>query len=43
MSFLNKYSPKKAYILSLDFENNKKVNQSEIIFLPFVKLNQPIN
>lgn len=36
-SFLEKYSPKKAYILSKDFELIKKEKETKIYFLPFIR------
>ncbi|EFK96334.1 conserved hypothetical protein [sediment metagenome] len=37
ISFIEKYKPKEGYYLSLDFEGIKKVKNSKIIFLPFLK------
>ena len=39
-SFLEKYNPKKSYILSSDFEGSKKLKNYKITFLPFSKFNQ---
>lgn len=36
-SFVKKYGPEKGYVLSLDFEGKKRVKNSKISFLPFVK------
>jgi len=36
-SFVEKYKPKKGYIVSLDFEGKKKVNGCEVFFVPFLK------
>jgi len=37
-SFINKYKPKKAFVVSLEFEGTKKVSDCIVEFLPFVKL-----
>jgi len=36
-SFIEKYSPKKAYALSKRFEGQRKKGRTKIIFVPFVK------
>jgi len=36
-SFINNYSPVKGYVFSLNYENTRKINNSEIFFKPFVK------
>lgn len=39
-SFVEKYKPKNGFILSKNFEGKKKIENTNIKFLPFVKLNQ---
>lgn len=36
-SFIEKYKPKRSYILSLDFKDRREVNSSDVIFIPFVE------
>ena len=37
-SFMEKYSPQKAFVVNLDFEQSLKINRTHIIFLPYYKL-----
>ncbi|MFH1916653.1 MAG: ATP-binding protein [Nanoarchaeota archaeon] len=37
-SFLEKYGPKRGYIVSQDFEMQRKIRKTAVHFLPFVKL-----
>jgi len=37
LSFIEKYNPKEAYVLSNDFESERIIKNTKIIFLPFVK------
>jgi len=39
-SFIEKYKPIKSYYFSLEFEHNKELENVNIQFLPFVKLNR---
>lgn len=36
-SFVKKYSPKKGYFMSLEFEGKTKINDCKVNFIPFVK------
>ena len=36
-SFIDKYSPSKAYVLSKNFKGERKKGKSKIVFLPFVE------
>lgn len=38
ISFINKYKPKKAYLINLDFEKNIFINNTELFFIPWYKL-----
>ena len=42
-SFVDKYKPKKGYVLSLDFEDTKKIQKCAILFLPFLKFINDLN
>jgi uncharacterized protein len=37
ISFIEKYSPKKAYVISDEFEGERKINKTKVTFVPFVK------
>ncbi len=37
-SFINKYAPKKAYIINLSLDKTIIINQTDVIFLPYWKL-----
>jgi uncharacterized protein len=37
ISFIGKYSPKKAFVISNIFEGKRKLYETDVIFLPFVK------
>ncbi|MBW1896210.1 MAG: ATP-binding protein [Deltaproteobacteria bacterium] len=37
-SFIEKYSPDKAYIVNLDYSNTLKINETTIFFLPYYEL-----
>ena len=37
LSFIKKYNPKKAYVLSLDFDSKRKVLNTQVNFSPFLK------
>lgn len=37
-SFIDKYSPPKAFVINLGFENEIKINETTVAFLPFYKL-----
>ncbi len=37
-SFINKYKPKKAFIINLNYINFIKINNTDVIFLPYYKL-----
>jgi uncharacterized protein len=37
ISFIGKYSPKKAFVISNIFEGKRKLYKTDVIFLPFVK------
>jgi len=37
-SFIEKYSPDKAYIVNLDYNNTLKINETTIFFLPYYEL-----
>lgn len=39
-SFVEKYSPNKGYIVSLEHEGTRRIGNSAIIYLPFVKILQ---
>jgi len=36
-SFLNKYKPKKAYVISKNLEDTRKINNTLVLFVPLVK------
>jgi len=37
-SFIEKYSPDKAYIVNLDYSNILKINKTTLFFLPYYEL-----
>ena len=37
-SFIEKYSPAKAYIVNLDYSNTHKINKTTLFFLPYYEL-----
>lgn len=37
-SFIEKYNPKKAFVVSLNYKDSVKVNNTEVIFLPYYEL-----
>ncbi len=37
-SFIEKYSPDKAYIVNLDYSNILKINKTRLFFLPYYEL-----
>lgn len=37
-SFIEKYSPKEAYVINLNFESVIKINNTSVLFIPFYKL-----
>jgi predicted AAA+ superfamily ATPase len=37
-SFIEKYSPDKAYIVNLDYSNTLKINETMLFFLPYYEL-----
>ena len=37
-SFIEKYSPDKAYIVNLDYKNTLKINETTLFFLPYYEL-----
>ena len=37
-SFIEKYNPKKALIVSLNYKDSVKINDTEVIFLPYYEL-----
>jgi uncharacterized protein len=37
LSFIDKYNPKQAFVVSDDFEGERVFNKTKVIFLPFVK------
>jgi predicted AAA+ superfamily ATPase len=37
ISFITKYKPEKAYVVSNSFESQRKINNTNVIFIPFVK------
>ena len=37
-SFINKYAPKKAYVINLSLERKMTINETEVIFIPYWKL-----
>ena len=37
-SFIEKYSPDKAYIVNLDYNNTLKINETTLFFLPYYEL-----
>ena len=37
-SFIEKYSPNKAYVINLDYNNSVKINNTTLFFLPYYEL-----
>ncbi|MBK7107093.1 MAG: ATP-binding protein [Ignavibacteriae bacterium] len=37
-SFIEKYSPPKAFVINLEFENEIKINETTVSFVPFYKI-----
>ncbi|MBK8946916.1 MAG: ATP-binding protein [Ignavibacteriae bacterium] len=37
-SFIDKYSPSKAFVINLEFENEIKINETTVAFVPFYKI-----
>jgi len=37
-SFIEKYNPKKAFIVNLSYKDSVKINKTEVIFLPYYEL-----